>query len=64
MQYPVPKPFEESLKEVGSMKGVSILVNLSQPAIARIFDQVGYTAKTLPRALSLDEFRGNAGGIF
>jgi hypothetical protein len=35
---------------------------ISQPTIAGIFDQVGYTAKTLPRVLSLDEFRGNAGG--
>lgn len=52
----------KSLKEVGSMKSVATMVNLSQPTIARIFDQVGYTAKTLPRVLSLDEFRGNAGG--
>jgi|GEM_PF-1149095 len=43
------------------MKSVSALVNLSQPTIARIFDQVGYSAKALPRALSLDEFRRNNG---
>jgi transposase len=52
----------ESLKEVRSMKSVSRLVNLSPPTVARIFDHVGYSPKTLPRVLSLDEFRGNAGG--
>ena len=52
----------KSLKEVGSMKSVASLVNLSAPTVARIFDHVGYSAKKLPRVLSLDEFRGNAGG--
>ncbi len=52
----------KSLKEVGSMKSVSNLVNLSPPTIARIFDHVRYSNTSLPRVLSIDEFRGNAGG--
>lgn len=52
----------KSLKEVRSMKSVSNLVNLSPPTVARIFDNVGYSNNSLPRVLSIDEFRGNAGG--
>ncbi len=51
-----------SLKEVRSMKSVAAVSNISQPTAARIFDHVGYSNKDLPRVLSLDEFRGNAGG--
>jgi len=52
----------KSLKDVGSMKSVSNLVNLSPPTVARIFDHVGYSNTSLPRVISIDEFRGNAGG--
>lgn len=52
----------KSLKEVRSMKSVSNLVNLSPPTVARIFDNVGYSNTSLPKVLSIDEFRGNAGG--
>jgi len=52
----------KSLKEVRSMKSVSNLVNLSPPTVARIFNHVGYSNTSLPRVLSIDEFRGNAGG--
>ncbi|MGI6777807.1 MAG: ISL3 family transposase [Acetivibrionales bacterium] len=52
----------KSLKDVGSMKSVSNLVNLSPPTVARIFDHVGYSNTSLPRVISIDEFRGNADG--
>ncbi|MDP4093722.1 MAG: ISL3 family transposase [Bacillota bacterium] len=51
-----------SLKNVGSIKSVASTANISQPTAARIFDHIGYFNKELPRALSIDEFRGNAGG--
>ena len=50
------------LKEAGSIKSVAKAVNLSQTTVTRIFDNVEYSNKTLPRVISLDEFRGNAGG--
>ncbi len=50
------------LQEVGSMKNVAKHSNVSQPTVARIFDHLGYFNKELPRVLSIDEFRGNAGG--
>ena len=34
-------------------------MQLSQATIGRIIDHVQYTCKKLPRALSIDEFRGN-----
>ena len=52
----------DSLKETRSMKGVAKGANISQSTVARIFDHVGYSSKELPRVLSIDEFRGNAGG--
>lgn len=51
-----------SLQEIGSMKSVAKLANISQHTVARIFDQVEYFNKELPKVLSIDEFRGNAGG--
>lgn len=51
-----------SLKEVGAMKSAAVNASISPPTVARIFDQVGYSNKELPRVLSIDEFRGNAGG--
>lgn len=51
-----------ALKEIGSMKGVAQRTNISQSTVARIFDHVGYFNRELPRVLSIDEFRGNAGG--
>mgnify|MGYP000909807486 CR=1 FL=1 len=52
----------KSLKSVFSIKKVAEDMNISQSTVARIFDHVGYHCKELPRTLSLDEFRGNAGG--
>jgi transposase len=51
-----------SLKGVHSIKSIAEATNISQPTAARIFDHVGYSNNELPRVLSLDEFRGNAGG--
>ena len=44
------------------MKEIAQKVRLSQATIGRIIDHVQYTCKKLPRALSIDEFRGNSGG--
>lgn len=51
-----------ALQGIGSMKSVAKNANISQTTAARIFDQVEYSNKKLPRVLSIDEFRGNAGG--
>lgn len=51
-----------SLKTVGSIKSAAKAVNISQTTATRIFDLVGYSNSHLPRVISLDEFRGNAGG--
>jgi transposase len=50
------------LKEVRSLKSVAETSNLSQTTVARIFDHVAYSNTSLPKVISLDEFRGNAGG--
>jgi transposase len=51
-----------ALQGTGSMKSVAKSANISQSTVTRIFDQVKYSNKELPRVLSIDEFRGNAGG--
>lgn len=50
------------LKEVRSQKSVADTSNLSQTTVARVFDNVSYSNTNLPKVISLDEFRGNAGG--
>lgn len=50
------------LSHAVSMKEIAQKVQLSQATIGRIIDHVQYTCKKLPRALSIDEFRGNSGG--
>lgn len=37
-------------------------LNISTNTVTRIFDTVGYAQKSLPNALSIDEFKGNTGG--
>lgn len=49
-------------REVNSIKSVADKANVSSTTAARIFDHVGYLNTTLPKVLSLDEFRGNADG--
>jgi len=51
-----------SFREVVSVKHLARLANVSPTTAARIFDHIKYSNKTLPRVLSIDEFRGNADG--
>lgn len=52
----------DQLKSPHSMKSIAEMVNLSGPTIARALDCVSYGPATLPAALSIDEFKGNADG--
>jgi len=45
-----------------SAKDIAIQNNVSSSTALRYFDLVDYRCKHLPRVLSLDEFKGNAGG--
>lgn len=45
-----------------SMKSVAKEHNVSAFTIARVFDIVNYSLQKLPTVLSIDEFKGNAGG--
>lgn len=42
-----------------SFTSVAKEVNLSVPTVVRVFDLVSYSPKSLPIALSIDEFKGN-----
>ena len=42
-----------------SFTSVAREVNLSVPTVVRVFDLVSYSPKSLPIALSIDEFKGN-----
>jgi len=50
-----------ALKEVRSMKSVAKEHHISSTTVSRIFDQVHYPRPKLPKVLSIDEFKGNAG---
>ena len=52
----------EEFRQVQSMKCIAKRHNVSSAKAARVFDQVSYSTPRLPEVLSLDEFRGNAGG--
>ncbi|MGD9678669.1 MAG: ISL3 family transposase [Vulcanibacillus sp.] len=45
-----------------SMKSISTRCNTSQTTVARIFDNINHSLTSLPEVLSIDEFKGNAGG--
>jgi len=49
------------LASTTSFKSVANQFNLSSSTVVRIFDQLAYTPSSLPRILSFDEFKGNAG---
>lgn len=49
-------------KDLYAMKTIARNCNISATTVARIFDHVNYPKPILPRVLSIDEFRGNAGG--
>lgn len=50
------------LNNTHSMKSVAKRCNTSQTTVARIFDNINYSLSSLPEVLSIDEFKGNAGG--
>lgn len=49
-------------ENVQSIKHIGKISNVSGTTVARIFDNVRYPKPKLPEAISIDEFRGNAGG--
>ena len=49
------------LASTTSFKSVATQVNLSPSTVVRIFDHLAYAPSSLPRILSFDEFKGNAG---
>ena len=49
--------------ETRSMKSIARSNNISQTSAARAVDHVSYTPAELPEVLSIDEFRGNSGGV-
>lgn len=51
-----------SFREVASIKSLANSANISPTTATRIFDHIKYSNKKLPRVISMDEFRGNAGG--
>ena len=51
-----------SFSGVGSIKNLAHSANVSPTTATRIFDNIEYSNKTLPRVLSIDEFRGNTDG--
>ena len=52
----------DELSKVQSMKEVGTRANISAATVARILDQMSYSCSTLPDVISIDEFKGNAGG--
>ena len=51
----------EKLREERSFTSVARELNLSTNTVIRVFDLVSYPKPKLPTALSIDEFKGNAG---
>jgi transposase len=51
-----------SFAELNSMKEIAKEHSISPTTAARYFGSVEYKCKSLPEALSIDEFKGNAGG--
>jgi transposase len=51
-----------SLRTVHSIKDVAKTAKVSSTTATRIFDHIKYSNKSLPRVVSMDEFKGNAGG--
>ena len=52
----------EEFRKTDSAKGVASRFNLSAPTVMRYFAPVNYRCRKLPEVLSIDEFKGNAGG--
>ena len=52
----------KSFRKVSSVKELAGSANVSPTTAVRIFDHIKYSNMSLPKVLSMDEFRGNAGG--
>lgn len=52
----------KEFEHIQSLSTIAKRANVSGQTIARIFDHVEYGIPKLPEAISIDEFRGNAGG--
>lgn len=52
----------DKLRSEISYIAVARELNISSNTVTRVFDTVGYAQKSLPNALSIDEFKGNTGG--
>lgn len=52
----------EQFLDISSIKHISRKNNVSSTTTMRIFDMIEYPKPNLPEVLSIDEFRGNAGG--
>ena len=55
-------PLDEYVPLYASDKGVATQFNISSTTALRYFDLVEYRCVKLPQVLSIDEFKGNAGG--
>ena len=44
------------------MKEIGIRANISAATVARILDHMRYSCDSLPKVISIDEFKGNADG--
>lgn len=49
-------------RDLYAMKTIARNCNISPTTVARIFDHIHYAKPALPKVLSIDEFKGNAGG--
>lgn len=52
----------DELRKVVPVKEIASRFNLSAPTVMRYFAPVSYRCRKLPEVLSIDEFKGNAGG--
>jgi len=52
----------EELKETRSVKAIAKSHGMTGPTASKVLKYVSYTPSTLPEVLSIDEFKGNAGG--
>lgn len=52
----------KEFEDIQSMSTIAKRANVSGQTVARIFDHVQHPKPDLPEAISIDEFRGNAGG--
>ena len=51
----------KKMRTTHSMSDIARECNITTPTIFRTFDFIDYTNTSMPRVLSIDEFKGNAG---